>query len=168
MKANPTAGYLMRYSKAELVKLLLKETNEKLSKPDHLMDLISKYLRKYQFAEVEYFLAITIDAMGTPIKVHEISKGTMDHTIISPRDVFRAALLDNAASVIVLHNHPSGTIKPSEDDSMITKKLAQAGEIIGITLLDHILIGPNAQYFSYNESSSVELKEFGKGYDVVE
>jgi len=167
MNTNLTVEHLMRYSKAELVRMLLKETNEKLSKPDLLMGLISKHLRKYQFAEVEYFLAITLDVAGMPIKIHEIGNGIMNHTIISPREVFRAALLDNACSVIVLHNHPSGIIKPSDDDNRITKKLTQAGAILWIALLDHILIGPNSQYFSYNESASVEFKEFGKEYDVI-
>ena len=151
----------MRYSKAELVRMLLQSTKRKTSRSDYLMDLISKQLKMYQFAEVEYFLEITIGGDGLPIKIHEISKGTMNHAIVSPRDVFRIALLDNAASIIVLHNHPSGNISPSEDDRKVTKRLVQAGIVIGIDLLDHILIGPNVQYFSYNESEA-EFKRYGK------
>ncbi len=82
--------------------MLLKETNAKLSKPDHLMDLISKSLRKYQFADVEYFLAITLDVAGMPIKIHDISKGTMNHTIISPQGCVQDRPLDNACSVWVV------------------------------------------------------------------
>jgi DNA repair protein RadC len=162
MKTNPTTEYLMRYSKSELVRMLLSEARGKLSKPDLLMDVISKSLRKYQFVTVEYFIAITIDGMGIPIKTHDIGKGTMNHVTVSLRDVFRAALLDNACSVIVLHNHPSGSISPSGDDSEITRRMVQAGSIIGIELLDHVIIGPNAQYFSYSESASVEFREFGR------
>jgi len=152
MKITPTPEHLMRYTKPELVRMLLQAVKSELSKSGYLMDLISRNLRGYQFAEVEYFRAITINAMGIPIKIHEISKGTMDHTIISPRDVFREALRDNARSVIGFHNHPSWIIKPSEDDNRITKKLSGAATFIGIDLLDHIFIGSNAQYFNYSES----------------
>lgn len=72
---------------------------------------------------------------------HELSRGTLDSTAVHPREVFKTALLANAAAVIVGHNHPSGDPSPSADDIALTRRLTQAGNIIGIPLLDHLVIG---------------------------
>lgn len=69
-----------------------------------------------------------------------------------PREVFADPLSDRAAAIIVAHNHPSGQLEPSEEDRMITSRLAQAGEILGICLLDHLILSPRGGYFSFIES----------------
>ena len=71
----------------------------------------------------------------------KISKGTVNMSVISPRELFIEALQKNAVMIILLHNHPSGDPNPSREDILVTKKIAKAGELIGITLLDHIIIG---------------------------
>jgi DNA repair protein RadC len=89
----------------------------------------------------EYFLALSLDTRNQLIKVSEISVGSLDSSIVHPREVFKEAISASAASVIFVHNHPSGDPEASEDDINLTKRLAKAGEIVGIDVLDHIIIG---------------------------
>ena len=89
----------------------------------------------------EHFLTLLLDTRNQLIKVAEISIGSLDTSIVHPREVFREAISASAASVILAHNHPSGDSEASEDDIRLTKKLVEAGEIIGIDVLDHIIIG---------------------------
>jgi DNA repair protein RadC len=89
----------------------------------------------------EYFLALLLDTRGHLIKVSEISVGSLDTSIVHPREAFKEAISASAASVIFVHNHPSGDPEASEDDIKLTKRLAEAGEIVGIDVLDHIIIG---------------------------
>ncbi len=89
----------------------------------------------------EHFLALLLDTRNQLIKVAEISVGSLDSSIVHPREVFKEAVSASAASVIFVHNHPSGDPEASEDDIKLTKRLAEAGEIMGIGVLDHIIIG---------------------------
>jgi DNA repair protein RadC len=89
----------------------------------------------------EYFLAILLDTRNQLIKTAEISVGSLDSSIVHPREVFKEAISASAAAVIFVHNHPSGDTEASEDDIQLTKRLAQAGEIVGIDVLDHVIIG---------------------------
>ena len=89
----------------------------------------------------EYFLVLLLDTRSRLIKISEISVGSLDTSIVHPREVFKEAMSASAASVIFVHNHPSGDSEPSEDDIKLTERLAQAGEIVGIDVLDHIIIG---------------------------
>lgn len=89
----------------------------------------------------EYFLALMLDTRNQLIKVAEISVGSLDSSIVHPREVFKEAISASAASVIFVHNHPSGDTEASEDDVGLTERLAKAGEIVGIDVLDHIIIG---------------------------
>jgi len=88
----------------------------------------------------EHFLALLLDTRNQLIKVSEISVGSLDASIVHPREVFKEAISASAASVIFTHNHPSGDPEASEDDIKLTKQLAQAGEIVGIDVLDHIIV----------------------------
>ena len=83
---------------------------------------------------------------------HELSRGTVDATILHPREVFKAALLSSASSVIVGHNHPSGDITPSPDDRAITGRIAAAGVVMGIELADHVIVSADGKYLSFKET----------------
>ena len=85
------------------------------------------------------------------IAYHEVSRGTLDSTLVHPREVFKAALLANAAAIVVSHNHPSGDPSPTMDDLEVTTRLVAAGEILGIVVLDHIVVG-DGRYFSFKEA----------------
>ncbi len=88
----------------------------------------------------EYFLALLLDTRNQLIKVAEISVGSLDSSIVHPREVFKEAISASAAAVIFAHNHPSGDAEASPDDINLTKRLAEAGELVGIDVLDHIII----------------------------
>jgi len=92
----------------------------------------------------EYFLALLLDTRNQLIRVAEISVGSLDSSIVHPREVFKEAVSASAASVIFAHNHPSGDTEASEDDVQLTKRLVAAGEIMGIDVLDHVIIGGEA------------------------
>ena len=89
----------------------------------------------------EYFLALLLDTRSRLIKNAEISIGSLDSSIVHPREVFKEALSASAASVIFVHNHPSGDTRPSEDDIKLTKRLIEAGRVMGIEVLDHVITG---------------------------
>ena len=79
------------------------------------------------------------------VAYHEVSVGTLNASLVHPREVFRPALLTSAASVILVHNHPSGDCEPSEEDLSITRRLVEAGELLGIGVLDHVIIASRGE-----------------------
>lgn len=101
---------------------------------------------------VEVFGAVYLTTKHDVICYHEISRGTLDSTMAHPREIFKAALLANAAAVIVGHNHPSGEPEPSVDDTKLTGRLIAAGLLMGIDVLDHVIVGSDSRYFSFRES----------------
>jgi len=106
--------------------------------PDEVVALVRGRLKG---KKKEHFLALLLDTRNQLIKVSEISIGSLDTSIVHPREVFKEAISASAASIIFAHNHPSGDPEASEDDIELTKRLAKAGEIVGIDVLDHIIIG---------------------------
>lgn len=107
-------------------------------------------VKHYGKLDVEYFLIITFDGAHRVIKTHELSKGILNKTVVHPREVYRAAIKDNAAAIILIHNHPSNQLEPSYEDEQLTRRLSEAGEIIGIAVLDHLILGRDG-YFSFVE-----------------
>src|SRR4030067_827392 len=106
--------------------------------PEDVASLVRGRLRD---KKKEYFLAILLDTRNRLIRVAEVSVGSLDSSIVHPREVFKEAISASAAAVIFVHNHPSGCTEASPDDVNLTKRLAEAGEIVGIDVLDHIIIG---------------------------
>ena len=106
--------------------------------PEDVLGLVRSRLKG---KKKEHFLALLLDTRSRLIKVAEISVGSLDSSIVHPREVFKEAISATAASVIFVHNHPSGDPAASEDDIGLSKRLAEAGEIVGIDVLDHIIIG---------------------------
>ena len=115
------------------------EHGKKLSvkTPDEVVSLVRGRLRG---KKKEHFLVLLLDTRGQLIKTSEVSVGSLDSSIVHPREVFKEAMSASAASVIFVHNHPSGDPEPSEDDVKLTERLVQAGEIMGIDVLDHIIV----------------------------
>ena len=107
-------------------------------------------LSEMSVLEQEHFRVMTLNTKKEINFIREISKGTINMTIVHAREVFRAAISDNAHSIILLHNHPTGDPSPSKEDIGLTKNLMEASKIIGIDILDHIIIGDN-RYFSFLE-----------------
>ena len=97
----------------------------------------------------EYMYMICMNVKNRVIGVFEISHGTANASLVTPREVFQKALLANAVSIIVMHNHPSGDCTPSREDIEVTKRLVEAGKLVGVEVLDHIIVGD--QYSSLKE-----------------
>jgi len=91
----------------------------------------------------EHFLVVLLDTRNKVIKVSEVSVGSLDTSVVHPREVFKEAISASAASVIFVHNHPSGDTEASEEDVELSKRLAEVGEIMGIDVLDHIIVTDN-------------------------
>lgn len=89
----------------------------------------------------ENLMMLTLSTKNTVTGVFTVSKGSLNNSIVHPREVYKRALLNNANSIMIFHNHPSGDPAPSREDIAITKRLEEAGKIIGIKLLDHLIIG---------------------------
>lgn len=83
-----------------------------------------------------------------------VHRGTINQSIVHPRDIFQRALLSNATRIIIAHNHPSGNPRPSDDDNLVTERIARAGALMGIDLLDHIIVGSD-DYYSYREEGKL-------------
>ena len=124
--ANRVEGYLESTDKTPL------------KTPEDIANLVRGRLKD---KKKEYFLAILLDTRNQLIRIAEISVGSLDSSIVHPREVFKEAISASAASIIFVHNHPSGDTEASEEDIALTKRLAEAGEIVGIEVLDHLIIG---------------------------
>jgi DNA repair protein RadC len=111
----------------------------KITSPNDAYYALKRYARQKQ----EHFIVLTLTGAHEVISVTIVSIGLLNRTVVHPREVFHRAIKDSAAAVIVAHNHPSGQLEPSEEDRMITKRLTDAGEIIGIPILDHIIFTRN-------------------------
>lgn len=110
-----------------------------------------KNLRK---SDREKFYSILLDAKNKVIGVDMVSQGTLGSSPVHPREVYKSALLASAASVIFVHSHPSGDPEPSVGDREITKQLYQAGELLGIEVLDHVIIGSDG-YYSFADKEEI-------------
>ena len=105
---------------------------------------------KLNGADKEHFMILHLDTRNKIIKDEIISVGTLNSSIIHPREVFKSAIKESANAIILVHNHPSGDADPSKEDEEITKRLFDAGELLNIKVLDHVIIG-NETYHSFNE-----------------
>ena len=104
-------------------------------------DIASHYTEKLKDLKKEHFIAVFLDSKNKIIKDEVISIGTLNSSLVHPREVFREAIKNSANSVILVHNHPSGNVEPSDEDYRVNKVLIEAGELVGIKVLDHLIVG---------------------------
>ncbi|MBU1200943.1 MAG: DNA repair protein RadC [Nanoarchaeota archaeon] len=107
---------------------------------------------KLSGVDKEHFIILHLDTRNRVIKDEIVSVGTLNSSVIHPREVFKSAIKESANAIILVHNHPSGDTKPSEEDKTITERLFDAGELLDIKVLDHIIIG-NDCYYSFKEKN---------------
>lgn len=128
-------------------------SQQKLDSPEQIYALVGAEMRALH---KESLRVILLDTRYRLVRIEQISLGTVNESIAHPRDVFRPAILVSAFAVIVVHNHPSGDPTPSQADHSLTRRLAEAAELLQIKLLDHIIIGAPAEgrapYFSFKEA----------------
>lgn len=116
------------------------DVDRQMNSPEKIVNLARTYLRMHELPE-EYMYMVCMNTKLHMTGVFEISHGNANSSIVGTREVFQKALLANAISIIFIHNHPSGDPKPSREDIAVTRKLVDAGNLIGIQVLDHIIIG---------------------------
>jgi DNA repair protein RadC len=104
-------------------------------------DIANHYIEKMKDYKKEHFIAVLLDSKNKIIKDEVISVGTLDSSLVHPREVFKEAIKNSAASIILVHNHPSGDCTPSSEDEVVSLRLKEAGEAVGIKVLDHLVIG---------------------------
>lgn len=121
--------------------------------PADIVPLLQHYADRTQ----EHFICISLNGASEIIATRVVSVGILTQTIVHPREVFSDPLKDRAASIIVAHNHPSGNKKPSIEDISLTNRLFEAGLLLGIKLLDHIILVPSGAYFSFVQND-ISLK----------
>ena len=125
------------------------ELPEKVSSPDQVYKAITILTNAEEEAQ-EVFGILVLNIKNKIVAVHEISRGILNSSMVHPREVFKPAILHNAAAIVCFHNHPSGDPEPSKDDILITHRLVEAGKIMGIEVFDHIIVGDNG-YVSLKE-----------------
>jgi DNA repair protein RadC len=124
-------------------------SEHRIISPKDAIDVIGKELCEM---DREVLCVINLKTDGTPINCHFASMGAINQAIAHPRELFKSSILSNAANVILIHCHPSGSLQPSKEDTMITDRMAQVCDLIGIPLLDHIIVaGDNSMHFSFKE-----------------
>jgi len=130
----------------ELSKRYVVKQNIQITKAEDIYTLLHEYKNKQQ----EYFITITLDGANHIIEKRVISIGTINQSLVHPREVFSPALVSNATSIILAHNHPSGVLTPSYEDVSVTKRLGESAKLLGIELLDHVIISKNG-YLSFKD-----------------
>lgn len=123
-------------------------THSKLTSPSAIYDMMVDVFDMKNLAE-EYLYLIAFDTKQSVLGVFEISHGTVNSSLISPREVFIKALLCGAVNVVLVHNHPSGDPSPSNADMQVTRRIKESGELLGVKLLDHVIVGDS--YYSMSE-----------------
>lgn len=123
----------------------------KISSPDDAAMLMMEEMR---YLQKEYFKILLLDTKNNVKKISEISVGSLNSSIVHPREVFKEAVINSCSSIILVHNHPSGEAQPSHEDIVLTNRLDECGKLIGIKVLDHVVIGDGV-YFSFKEEGLI-------------
>jgi DNA repair protein RadC len=116
--------------------ITVKERQVGLSSPVDVFERMKKERRSAK----EHFVVFHLNTQNEVVKKEVVSVGTLNASVVHPRELFRSAVLGRCASVIIAHNHPSGSLEPSEEDLAVTRRIKAAGEVLGIELLDHIIV----------------------------
>lgn len=134
-------------------------SQETISSPEDAVRILSEELSDY---DREVAAVVNLSTSGKPINVNIASIGSINRTIISPRELLKTSILSNASAVIILHNHPSGDPTPSAEDLVITEKLKQIYTMMDISLHDHIIIGDSGRCFSVMTNTYFHKDECNK------
>ena len=127
--------------------------HDSMNSPQKIADLMTDMYELDKQA-VEHVYMVALNSKSKVLGVYMVSKGTVNATILAPREIYMAALMMGAVNVVVIHNHPSGDSTPSNDDLISTKRIKDAGSLIGIQLMDHVIIGNN-RYHSMKEAGTL-------------
>lgn len=130
------------------------DVSRNISKPADIVKVLVDVVALNENAE-EVLIMLTLDMKNKITGIFEVSRGSLNSSIVHPREVFKRAIINNASCIILAHNHPSGTTDPSREDINITKRLHEVGKLVGIDLIDHIILGDNNNYVSLKEKGII-------------
>ena len=123
--------------------IIRERTKDLIAKPANVASVLNAVMAGFDELErdKERFFVFGLDTRNCIKYIDVVSVGTLNYNLVHPREVFRLAILKGCATIVVAHNHPSGSIEPSDEDLSLTRRLAQAGTLLGIELMDHVIIG---------------------------
>lgn len=140
-------------------------SQDPISSPGDAVRLIADAIRDY---DREVVAVINMQTDGKPININISSMGTINQSLVNPRELMKASILSNAASVIILHNHPSGSLSPSKEDITITDRLQQAYSLIGVDMLDHIIFDGQEHFYSFASAEILKRDDLHFSTDIHE
>ena len=143
-------------------------SDKPITSPEDAVKLLGNYMCEL---DREVICVINMRTDGMPMNCNFVSMGAINECIAHPREIFKSAILSNATSMILLHSHPSGKLDPSKQDTMITDRMLKLGELMGIPLVDHVIVGgDNKSYFSFKEKDMLEFthNQFETDYKKIE
>lgn len=131
-------------------------SDKPITSPMDAVELLGERLCKL---DREVVCVINLRTDGVPLNCNFISVGSVDESIAHPRELFKSSILSNAKNIIIIHNHPSGQLQPSKWDTMMTDRMLKLGDLLGIPVVDHIIVGgDNRSYFSFMEKKMMDFK----------
>ncbi|MDD5615028.1 MAG: DNA repair protein RadC [Candidatus Methanoperedens sp.] len=151
IKKGKAARIAACFELARRLQSFSRDSRQKANSPEDVYRLLYPHMRE---KKKETFIELCLDTKNQVLRQDVISIGSLSANIVHPREVFKTALLESAAHIIVVHNHPSGDPTPSREDIEITKRLLEAGKLIGVDLLDHVIIG-DGRHFSMKEAGHI-------------
>ena len=129
-------------------------STEKITGPEDVKKVIAKELSTY---DREVFAVLNLKTNGQPINLNICSVGTLDASVVSPREVFKSTILSNSAAFVAIHNHPSGSISPSQEDKDVTRRLLACSELLGVRMMDHIIVaGETGDIYSFKSEGLLD------------
>lgn len=143
-------------------------SDQKICSPEDAIAVVGEFLCEM---DREVICVINLKENGIPINCNFASIGTVNKAFAEPRELLKSAILSNAAKMILVHNHPSGNLHPSTEDTMITDRILKLADLIGIPLIDHVIVGgDNRNYFSFKEKKMLETPEISmiQDYEQLE
>lgn len=136
----------IRLVETELILSAVEETGRPVSSPEHSRQILAGFLEHW---DRESVVVLHLDVRNHVLSAQRVSVGTLCMALVHPREVFKGAILANAATVICGHNHPSGVATPSEEDARVCKRLKDAGMLLGIEVMDFVIVAPVGKFYSY-------------------
>ena len=127
-------------------------SSKPITTPEIAARVIGNTIQKAGQTDRENVVVIMLNSKNEIAGTNIVSQGCLNRTVLSMREIFKPAIIANAAAIVMGHNHPSGDCDPSKEDRIITQKTREAGRLLGIPLLDHIIVGRNGRYFSFKEN----------------
>lgn len=156
-----------KYGLDQVAVRLVKETpllsDEEISSPEDAVRILGDAFQDY---DREVVGVVNLRSDNVPINMTIISMGTLNQSLVHPREVLKAAFLSNAASILLFHNHPSGSLEPSKDDIAITGRTQQLCMLAGVPVVDHIILGGNQSYYSFREKKILPMEQIHYSMDL--